>query len=75
MQFELNVVPDRGSWIIRVGDRIMSGAATRAGAEKVARLAAESLRRAGCTVRLRVEAQAGLPAVDELIAADVQTAA
>ena len=73
--FDLDVIPDRGSWLIRLENRVMSGAATRAGAERIARHAAETLRLSGSEVRLRVWSGEGRVVSDEVLAADVAVAA
>ena len=67
--FDLDVVPGRGSWLIRLESRVMSGAATRDGAERIARHAAETLRLSGSEVRLRVWGQSGAVITDELLGA------
>jgi hypothetical protein len=73
--FDLDVVPGHGSWLIKLESRIMSGAATRDGAERIARHAAETLRLSGSEVRLRVWGRAGGVISDELIAAEAAVAA
>ena len=73
--FDLDVIPARGSWVIRLENRVMSGAATRDGAERIARHAAESLRLSGSEVRLRVWDPSGGVISDEMLAADAAVAA
>ena len=73
--FEIEVFPRQDSWLIRVGDRVMSGAATRPSAERIARLAADSLRRAGYEVSLSVQACPGAAAFQEVLPATLRSAA
>ena len=73
--FDLDVIPGRGSWLIKLDDRVMSGAATRAGAERIARHAAETLRLSGSAVRLRVAGPDGRPGAEELLPAHAAAAA
>ena len=73
--FDMDVFPRNGSWLIRVGDQVMSGAPARARAERIARIAADSLRAAGSEVRLSIAAGDGAPAVDEVLPARLRTAA
>ena len=73
--FDLDVIPGGGSWLIRLENRIMSGAATRAGAERIARHAAETLRLSGAEVRLRVWGPSGAVVSDERLAAAAAVAA
>ena len=56
--FDIDVFSRGGAWLIRVGDRVMSGAATRQRAERIARLAADNLAATGFGVRLTVEGAA-----------------
>ena len=73
--FDLDVIPGRGSWLIRLDSQVMSGAATRDGAERIARHAAGTLRLAGSEVRLRVWGPSGAVITDERLAADSAVAA
>jgi hypothetical protein len=51
--FELEVVNLRGSWVVKLDGRAVSGSATRTGAERVAWCSAQSLVRSGHHVTLR----------------------
>ena len=73
--FDMDVFPRDGSWLIRVGDQVMSGAPGRAQAERIARLAADSLRAAGSDVRLSVAAGEGATALVEILPAQLLAAA
>ena len=73
--FDLDVIPGRGSWLIRLENRVMSGAATRDGAERIARHAAETLRLSGSDVRLRVWGPSGGMVSEQLLAAEAAVAA
>jgi hypothetical protein len=54
--FDLEVASLRGSWVIKLDGRVVSGSATLAGADRVARHAADSLLRSGYGVRLSTPA-------------------
>ena len=73
--FEIDVFPRNGSWLIQVGSRVMSGAASRVLAERIARMAADSLGREGFTVRLTVAADGIRPACTDLLPAAQRAAA
>ena len=73
--FDLDVIHDRGSWLIRLENRVMSGAATRDGAVRIARHAAETLRLSGSDVRLRIWGASGAMISDERLAPEAAVAA
>jgi hypothetical protein len=54
--YEIDVAAGRGSWLVRVDGRVMTGAAARASAERIASEATDCLRRAGHSVELRLHA-------------------
>ncbi len=58
--FDLEVASLRGSWVIKLDGRVVSGSSTLAGADRVARYAADSLVRSGFGVRLSTEGEAAL---------------
>ncbi len=51
--FDLEVLSLRGSWVIKLDGRVVSGAATLTGADRIARYAADSLAHSGYQVRLK----------------------
>ena len=73
--FQIDVFPRDGAWLIRVGEQVMSGAAARAPAERIARIAADCMRNAGATVRLSVAAGEGASACVEVLQPQLKAAA
>jgi hypothetical protein len=73
--FDIDILPREGSWLIKVGGRVLSGAATRERALRIARLAAETMTRSGYEVRLAVASGDGAPASQQLLVAGQQATA
>lgn len=54
--FDLEVADLRGSWVIKLNGRVVSGSATLEGADRIARHAAESLVLSGFAVEMTTPA-------------------